>query len=46
MKLRLVHHLFTKDTLMKSTTQSTKAFAPLDIKKLDAVKGEWWNNNC
>ena len=40
MSLRLVDHLFTKDTLTKSTVQSTKKFAPLDQDKLDAIKSE------
>ena len=40
MSLRLVDHLFTKDTLTKSTVQSTKKFAPLDRDKLDAIKSE------
>ena len=40
MSLHLVDHLFTKDTLAKSTVQSTKEFAPLDRDKLDAIKSE------
>nr|XP_058947627.1 uncharacterized protein LOC131775528 [Pocillopora verrucosa] len=40
MSLRLVDHLFTKDTLTKSTVQGTKEFSPLDRDKLDAIKTE------
>ena len=40
MSLHLVDHLFTKDTLTKSTVQGTKEFVPLDRDKLDAIKSE------
>ena len=41
MALRLADKLFPKTTLMRSTVQGTKDFAPLDPTIISAIKGQW-----